>query len=98
MKYNWHKTTFTATIKRIGRHCDQYINEGLKLDGSYEWFQETHPKVFKKYVALREKKQAMWNKSGEKSMSEFKKLCKDYEDTWKWAVDQYVAHLKEKAA
>lgn len=95
-EYNWHKQVFSKVLKNIAKHAKQYIG-GYSLDGWYDWFESTYPEAFRKYQDVAKSLNAIWGKGDTKSMDEFKKLSKDYEDVYKWAIGKYVEHLKDLA-
>ena len=93
MSFNWHEIVFKRVLNCIAKkaqHC------GINLDGWYVWFESTYPEVFKKYQANAKKLNNLWGKNDPKSMDEFKKLSKEYEDVYKWVIDKYVEHIKLK--
>ncbi|MBC8412052.1 hypothetical protein H8E50_00090 [bacterium] len=86
MKFNWHSLVFQKTIRAIARNAGQYKGG---LPGWYEWFQSEHPDVYAKYQELEVKMNRIWGKADERSMSEFKKHCASYMETYKWAMSQF---------
>lgn len=94
-QFEWHKEVFNKVLINISKHARQYIG-GFKLDGWYDWFEKTYPEVFAKYQSVSIKLNSLWDKNDIKSMDEFKKLSKEYEDVYKWAIDKYIECLQLK--
>lgn len=91
MKYSWYREYFQRTLKNIARIAEPYV---WPIDkGWLEWFEAEHPEVYKKFVALEQKLIELWDESGERGMEQFKQLCRQYEDTHRWAIGEY---MKEK--
>ena len=66
------------------------IQSGVDLFGWMKWFEEQHPDIYKKFLAIETRLDALWNQTGEKAMSEFKELCKQLEDAHRWAIREFV--------
>lgn len=93
--FDWHKEVFKNTLTNIAKHARQYIG-GFSLTGWYGWFEETYPEAFNKYQSVSAELNNLWGKADPESMDEFKKLAKQYEEAYKWAIDKYFEHLKLK--
>jgi len=91
MEYNWHREVVDRATKAILRHAQHLMDQGFELDGWFAWFEKTHPEVFRKYLKISERLNKARN-----SMSEFKKIAKEYQDTEIWALNQFVEHLKRE--
>lgn len=96
MKYSWHRETFKATLNNLSRHALALQGLGFDLEGWYEWFELTHPEIWKKYLALCERMNKAWGDTDDKAMAEFKKNCSEYENTYEWVLGQYLEFLRKE--
>ena len=94
-KFNWHQEVIDRATAAISKHASRLIMAGFNFEGWFEWFQHSHPDIFRKYEALPVKLHSAGRKNDSKSMEEFKALCRQYQDAEIWAIDQFVEHLKE---
>ncbi|NOZ67982.1 MAG: hypothetical protein GXP46_01735 [Deferribacteres bacterium] len=93
MEYNWHREVIDKATRAISRHAQKLYDEGLDLSGWFSFFEKNHPEVFSKYLKIPER---LNRAKAKNSMSEFKKIAKEYQDTEIWAINQFAEHLEKE--
>jgi hypothetical protein len=90
----WHQEIFGRTLQNIGSHASRYLEEGFNLDGWQEWFEQACPDIFREYESIGKIIDGAWDVQEETAIRIFKKYCREYETTCKWAIDKYVKHMQ----
>jgi hypothetical protein len=90
----WHQEILGGTLQNIGSHASGYLEAGFDLDGWHEWFELACPDIFRQHESIGEVINSAWDVEEETAIRIFKKYCREYEATSKWAIDTYVKHMK----
>ena len=99
-KYSWHQEVYSKALKDIAQTAGALCNdsESLEYFGWLEWFNMTHPALYKKYADAQKAILNLWDNKDPKAMEEFKAAVKIEVDATKWAVEKYLQwqrHQKE---
>ncbi len=97
MKYNWHREVLKKVIHSVAKHAAKLMEKGISFEGWYEWFEKTYPDVWKKYIQVESRINTLWGKMDDKSMEEFKELCRQYETTERWVLDKFAEEVAKEA-
>ncbi len=90
MNYSWYDEYYRQILKNIGRIAEPHVKAGVVFDGWLAWFKQAHSDTYKKFSALEKKMDDSWDQLGDQAMSAFRDLCRQYEDTHRWVIGEFV--------